>query len=212
MKKKKLLALLLVAIMASSLSACGGDGDTTSSDQPANSTVSEKVESAEESSELPENLENMEATLWTLKYDPTVWSYEEDDFYDSESSSTLSIQIPDSTDENSYVADVKIKVAVEDPYAFRDDLVEYGFDEYEYKVNNAYDFVKVGGVDCLKQESEYWGDPCVRYFNRIEGAGATVNIEIFGAVDDERVEALLAGLTINVTDTGNVDGPWVLGG
>lgn len=208
MKKKRLLALLLVAIMASSLSACGGEENNTSSEQPANSTVSEKVDSAEESSALAENLESMEATLWTLKYDPSVWTYEEDDYTDSESSSSISLQIPDPSDEDSYLVDIDIRVAIEEPYGFRDDLVEYGFGEYEYKVNNAYDFVKIGGVDCLKQEGEYWGDPCVRYFNRVEGAGATVKIEIFGEVEDERVEALLAGLTINLTDTGNVDGPW----
>ena len=33
-------------------------------------------------------------------------------------------------------------------------------------------------------------------------------IEIIGEYEDERVDKLLSGLTINLEDTGNVDGPW----
>ena len=47
------------------------------------------------------------------------------------------------------------------------------------------------------------------YFNRIENAGATVTIS-FDATDitDARIADLLKGLTVNVSDTGNEDGPW----
>ena len=97
---------------------------------------------------------------------------------------------------------------MEDPYTFRDYLTSYGFDEYEYEVNHAYDFTGVGGIDCLEQEGTYWGSPCLRYFNRVEGAGATVFLEIVGEYEDERVDKLLSGLTIRLENTGNEDGPW----
>ena len=52
------------------------------------------------------------------------------------------------------------------------------------------------------------GIPCLRYMNRVEGAGATVFMEIIGEYEDERVDKLLSGLTIHLEDTGNEDGPW----
>ena len=110
------------------------------------------------------------------------------------------------TDTNLVIAE--IYVSIEDPGDFRDYLTSYGFDEYEYAVNQAYEFTPVGGIDCLKAEGNYWGSPCLRYFGRVEGASATVLIQIIGEYEDERVDKLLSGLTINLEDTGNEDGPW----
>lgn len=184
---KRLLAVLLTLIMIVSMTACGGGsggGDGGSAGK-----------------------ETLEATLWTLNYDPDVWSYQEDDFSDGESYSSIIMIIP-GEEEDSYDVNAEISVSVEDPYTFRDYLTNYGFDQYEYAENNAYEFTKIGGVDCLTNEGEYWGDPALRYFARIENAGATVFIEILGEYEDERVAELLSGLTIKAEDTGNVDGPW----
>jgi len=93
-------------------------------------------------------------------------------------------------------------------YSLGDMLVTYGFDQYEYAENNAYDTISIGNVDCLVHEGEYWGDPALRYFSRAEGAGATVFIEIIGEYEDPRVEELLSGLTFHLEDVGNTDGPW----
>ena len=81
----------------------------------------------------------------------------------------------------------------------------YGFDQYEYAVNNKYETVEIGGVDLLKYEK----NDTLMYFNRVENAGATVTVK-FDAEDtaDTRIADLLKGLTISLEDTGNEDGPW----
>src|SRR5699024_890726 len=96
-----------------------------------------------------------------------------------ETFSEIIMTIPkEGEDEN--VVNVEIDVSIESPYSFRDYLTSYGFDEYEYAVNQSYDLTDIGGIGCLKQEGNYWGSPCLRYLNRVEGAGATVMIEIIG--------------------------------
>ena len=187
---KKISALFLTLIMILSLVACQSSTPTDETTKPA------KVEG-----------KTIEATLWTLTYDEDVWSYEaEDDYIDEEDYSYINMVIP-GEDDTDYIS-AEIRVSVEDPGTFRDYLTSYGFDEYEYAVNNAYDFTKVAGVDCLKQEGNSWGSPCLRYFSRNEGAGATVFIEIVGEYGDERVNSLLNGLTIKLEDKGLEDGPW----
>ena len=141
--------------------------------------------------------------LWDLTYDEADgWVYEEDDLHDDETSSKIILTLPKEGEDGSIV-DAEIRVSVEDPYTFRDYLTSYGFDEYEYAVDQAYDLTPVGGIDCLKAEGNYWGSPCLRYMNRVEGAGATVFMEIIGEYEDERVDKLLSGLTIHLEDTGN---------
>ena len=67
---------------------------------------------------------------------------------------------------------VEISVSIEDPGYFATILPAMGFDEYEYAVNQAYDFIKVGGIDCLEAEGDYWGSPCLRVFSRRGGRGS----------------------------------------
>lgn len=100
----------------------------------------------------------------------------------------------------------KLKCRLKSLTISAEDLVYYGFNQYEYKENNAYETVNIGGVDLLKYDN---GVDTLVYFNRIEGAGATVCIE-FDAEDitDSRIGELLKGLTVTLEDVGNEDGPW----
>ena len=198
--KKKIFCLLLAVLMLFSLAACG-KGD--SGEQGQKSGEDDQKFSAEMKS--PKTLD---ACLWDLTYDEQDgWVYEEDEFYDDETFSEIIMMIPGAGEDESIVS-AEISVSVEKPYYFRDYLTSYGFDEYEYEVNQSYELTEIGGVDCLEQEGNYWGYPCLRYFNRVESAGATVFIEIVGEYEDERVDKLLSGLTIDLKDIGNVDGPW----
>jgi len=205
---KKTFALLLALTMClAMLAGCGGDAPKASpTPAPTPSPAATPEPAPDEPDPVEPEGESIETPLWTLSYDPEVWSYEEDDLYDEEDYSSIIMIIPDG--EDSYLVNVEILVELDDPYSFREDLTYYGFDQYEYEVNKSYDLVEVGGVDCLMQEGEYWGDPCIRYFNRVENAGATVFIEIVGEYEDERVEQLLSGLSIELEDIGNEDGPW----
>ena len=198
--KLKLSGLFLAALMLFSLTACGKDS-------PEPSSTSEETEQTKPPVEAGSGT-TIHTNLWDLTYDEADgWVYEEDDFYDNDDYVSISMSIPkEGTDTNLVIAE--IYVSIEDPGDFRDYLTSYGFDEYEYAVNQAYEFTPVGGIDCLKAEGNYWGSPCLRYFGRVEGASATVLIQIIGEYEDERVDKLLSGLTINLEDTGNEDGPW----
>lgn len=195
-KKVGLMCLLFASLMMIALTGCSKGGPETPSQGEGETDLEMK------------SPKTINTNLWDLTYDEEDgWIYEEDDFYDEDTSSKIIFTIPNEDGDGSIVS-AEIRVSIGDPYTFRDYLVSYGFDEYEYAVNQSYDFTKVGGVDCLEQEGEYWGSPCLRYFNRVEGASATVFIEIVGEYDDARVDKLLSGLTINLEDTGNEDGPW----
>ena len=205
--KLKIFCSLLAALMLFNLTACGGETEATSvSTAPTSngaSTVQEKPPAA-----ATEAMQMLHTNLWDLSYDEADgWVYEESELYDNESYSNAILIVPDETGESELI-NVEIDVSIEDPGYFRDYLTSYGFDEYDYAVHQAYDFTDVGGVDCLRQEGNYWGSPCLRYFGRVEGAGATVFIEIIGEYEDERVDKLLSGLTIRLEDVGNEDGPW----
>ena len=206
---KKLLALLLALAMLLSLAACGGtEKPTEPTDEPTEKPTQD-VAPTDPTTESPAaNTKTLETPLWTLTYDADTWYYAEEDLYTDEDWSKVILMIPVEGDEYDYVVNAEIRVSLEDPSNFRDYLNSYGFDAYEYAENNAYDFTPVGGVDCLRQEGNYWGSPCLRYFAREEAAGATVFVEIVGEYEDERVQQLLDGLTFHLTDIGNVDGPW----
>lgn len=155
----------------------------------------------------------METGLWSLTYlEDDGWVVDEEELYESEYRSDAVLNIYDEADPETALVSVEINVFLGDPYTFRDWLVDYGFNQYEYAVNNAYDLTDIGGVDCLKYEGEYWGSPCLRYLNRVEEAEATVQVSVFGEYEDPRVATLLSGLSISVEDVGNVDGPWYWNG
>ena len=124
--------------MILSLSACGGD--KPDKDDTTNPTSTDKVSEANE----------IKTTLFTLAYDDSVWNYLEDELANEEDYCFVNLQIPDPDDSEYYMIDAEIEVSLEEPYDFREDLVYYGFNQYEYKVNNAYETINIGGVDLLK--------------------------------------------------------------
>jgi len=197
---KKLFAILLAGIMILSLASCGGD----KTDKPDTA----KTSAPEETNQVNEGVDKNEikTTLFTLAYDDSVWNYFEEDTSNEEDYCFVTLQIPDPDEPEYYLIDAEIEVSLEDPYDFREDLVYYGFNQYEYEVNKAYETVKIGGVDLLKYDD---GEDTLVYLNRIEGAGATVCIE-FDAEDitDNRIADLIKGLTFTIEDVDNEDGPW----
>lgn len=187
---KKAIAFLIAFAFIFSLAGCGKN-------------TNEPVEIPAK----PANGNVIKTNLWTLNYDPNVWKFEKSaDLIDTETQSSVIMLIPDGND--SFVANVEIRAFLEDPYFFRDMLANYGFDQYQYAENNAYETVSLGGVDFLSHRGEYWGDPAVQYLSRVEGAGATVFVEVIGEHDDPRVNELLSGLKFTLTDIGSKDGPW----
>ncbi len=198
--KMRLKWILVITMMLSFITACAREVKPNP-DIKDEATKMSEVTDKELSSETTIN-----TNLWDLVYDENDgWVYEENDLYDDETFSNIMMTIPDGDDTLIYL---EIYVAIEEPYTFREYLTSFGFDQYEYAVNDAYELTNVGGIDCLKNEGEYWGSERLRYLNRVEGANATVLIEVTGDCHDERVDKLLSGLTIKLEDIGNEDGPW----
>lgn len=194
---KHLLCLLTALVMVLSMAACGGSSEKEDAGQSQNSTS-------------PADGTTLSTQLWDLIYDEADgWVYDaEEDLRDDSDYCTITIGIPDPEDEESKLVYVYIAADLDEPYSFRDDLVRYGFDEYEYEVNHTYEMTNVGGVDCLVADTESWGSTGVRYMGRDEAAGATITVQISGDSADSRVEKLLSGLSFHLTDVGNEDGPW----
>lgn len=191
---KKLFAIILAGIMTLSLAACNAENPDGT--ETANPSTSGKAGDANK----------IQTTLFTLEYDNSVWNYFEDYTQDEDDYCFVNLQILDPDDPEYYLFDAEIEVSLDDPYDFRENLVYYGFNQYEYKVSKAYETVNIGGVDLLKYNDS---EDTLVYFNRVEGAGATVYVE-FDAEDtsDSRIADLLKGLTFTLEDVENKDGPW----
>lgn len=178
---KKYIAIIIAVIMLFTLAACGEKDNNDNTTTNVNNDVSEnQVQSVDGA---------IKTSLFSLEYDDKVWTYYPEDTVNEEDYGYIVLQIPDPEDPEYYLINAEIEVNINEPYDFRDDLVYYGFNQYEYEVNKAYETVKIGGVDLLKYDDE---DDTVVYFNRIEGAGATVTIE-FDTTDttDTRINDLL---------------------
>lgn len=185
---KKIFAVILACLMVFSLAAC-----------------SDKNPDKPNDTKQPSGNVDITTSFFEIRLSDG-WKNIEDDFKNEEEYSKAVLQVLDPEDEEYYLIEATISVEIDEPYDFREDLVYYGFNQYEYEVNKAYETVKIGGVDLLKYDD---GEETLVYFNRIEGANATVYVK-FDATDvkDAHIQALLDGITFNIKDIGNEDGPW----
>ena len=185
---KKIFAIILACLMVFSLAAC-----------------SDKNPDKPNDTKQPSGDADITTSFFEIRLSDG-WINIEDDFKNEEEYSKAVLQVLDPEDEEYYLIEATISVEIDEPYDFREDLVYYGFNQYEYEVNKAYETVKIGGVDLLKYDD---GEETLVYFNRIEGANATVYVK-FDATDikDAHIQALLDGITFNIKDIGNEDGPW----
>ncbi len=185
---KKIFALLLAIVMVFSLAACGDKNPDKPND-----------------TKQPSGNADITTSFFEIRLSDG-WINIEEDFKNEEEYSKAVLQVLDPEDNEYYLVEATISVEIDEPYDFREDLVYYGFNQYEYEVNKSYETVKIGGVDLLKYDD---GDDTLVYFNRIEGANASVYIK-FDTTDikDAHIQALLDGITFNIKDIGNVDGPW----
>lgn len=195
---KKRIALLLSVLMLLSLTACGEK-------KPA---ADPKVQTTAPETQPALSGKTITTNLLTLTYDDALWTYDEEDLGDYEDYVYLELIIPDEEDEDSYITSVVIDVSVEDHQNFREYLETFEFDAYKYAEENGYELVKIGGIDCLKKETENWGEDRLVYLGRDEAASATVFIDICGEITEENVEKLLAGLTVTAKNIRNTDAPW----
>ncbi len=210
MKKNKLGLLAIFVAMSLILVSCGGDKTETTTATPT--TTSEQVQesSSEEATEATTEAaetegEQLSLKLLNLVYDPEVWVLDEDMLYDDDNYALAELDIMDEAGDEKLK--FNISISVESPKAFREMLHNYGFDLYEYAVNNSYDLVSIGGIDCVKSEEEQWGEPAVTYIGRNEAKNTTLLLSIVGE-DVSPADELLQAVEILSEDIGNVDAPW----
>ena len=152
---KKLLSILLAAMLLLSLAACGGkdDGDAADKLQGALGGVSEPASSA------PTQADGtlLETEFWSVTY-PEDWVYsEEDDMGISEGYyAYVTLHIPQEDDPESDTLSVRIDATLEGPASYRDNLYSIG-DMRDIVENGTVPTENVGGVDCYMKEGESWG-------------------------------------------------------
>ena len=205
---KKLIALLLALMMVLSLAACG-NGDETPTTEPNTPTAPAQTK-PQESTQAPTEAEPVgeltETARWSLRYDPEIWAWEDEDALDDgDYRSRLTMIIPDPEDKEEELVWFRINAMEVDHENFRSNLRRDGFDQYEYIVNNAYETVAVGGLDFLLDDSD---EDYHLYFTRIVSAGVDVEIEISGDTSHQAVADVLATLNFTIEEGDNVDPPW----
>ena len=204
---KKVLALLLASAMLLCLTACVGGGETPTTTAPKATTPGQtnpQQPSQPPVSDLPGEL--VQTARWSLRYDPAVWSLEdEDSLSDTDYYSSIELFIPDPAEEGESLVWLEVNAMETDHDNFRSNLRDSGFDMYEYAVNNAYDTVNVGGLEFLVDNSD---DDYVLYFMRVFNAGVDVEIEIGGEISHQAVADVLESLVFTIAAGDNVDAPW----
>jgi predicted small lipoprotein YifL len=205
---KKMIALVLTVVMLLSLAACGDGGETPTTNEPKGSTPPPATEPKETTAptEAEPVGELTETARWSLRYDPEIWVWEDEDALDDgDYRSRLTMIIPDPEDEEEELVWFRINAMEVDHENFRSNLRREGFDQYEYAVNNAYETVAVGGLDFLLDDSN---ENYHLYFTRIVSAGVDVEIEISGDTSHQAVADVLATLDFTIEEGDNVDPPW----
>lgn len=198
---KKVFAVLLAIMMLVSITACGEETETIQAAAPTESAAAETTQAPEVEGTA------LNTEFWSLTY-PDDWTIDEDGVNESEGSyASVTLSIPD-PDNDYALVDVYVEASIEDPDDFRDLIKGADMDAYDLIENGNASYTNIGGVDCLSSVGTYWGDDCLQYFGRVEGAGATVLVRVTGACEDERVATLLSTLSFNLTDEGKVDPPW----
>lgn len=212
-KKKVALAMCLAFMMSAAGCTQGsGDGPTivTSALTEASETTTAAAESETTAASVSETSaseassssfsDEIKTKLITMGYNSADgWTKDDDSFKDDDKNCKIKLTLPDGDKNRS---EITVSASVTDCYGFRKEMKKLGFDQYEYKENNKYELTPVGGVDFLINEA----DKVTKYIARNEAAGMTFNIEIRG--DKKLAGKLLEGISFNVTDTGNTDGPW----
>ena len=200
---KRIIALLLAAIMLLGLAACG------KTEEPVEVPQEQPVQEAPKPEETPEPEEEPDAdltvhenTFFTVGYNEADgWTLAEDDIYAYEGGGDADIRILDEEGYTEIV--VSIDAYEEDPSSFRESLYDNGVDMKAYAAGKV-ETVDVGGQPMLYVDQDN-GDRF--YFGRNEAAGVTYTIDASNW-EDPRVPALVENITCTASGTENVEPPW----
>lgn len=228
---KRLLAAILAAVLCLTAAACakqtGGAADTLKraaqnglsaqpeTDPETGTKPEPEAEPEKEPAKEPEKEPEAEPekepegtlldlNMFSLTYSDD-WTLDEEKLKDSESYGRAVLYVPDG--ENAAVT-VTLTSVKENAKSYRSTLAQNGIDDYEYVENHAYETQTIAELSFVRSiVSVSRGDKLV-LLARAESAGVTDRIEVEGAYDDARVEALLSTLAFKSGDEGKSDPPW----
>ena len=211
--KRKIISCVLAASVMMAMGACSSEPEETEAPETTAEQTEEETEAqeSEESSEETEEeagLANITTQFFSVDYDDTVWSYDEEDLEEYSSSAELELYIPGETEDDNNVVTVDIRVSDQDCRTFRNNIWNCGFDWYEYAVNDAYDTTDIASIPCLADEDGSY----LTYYGRNEDGNVSLVVSVRGETDNAEVDALLEGLTVYAATEGNVDYPWAWDG
>ena len=204
---KRIIVLLMAAALLLSLCACGNEpaiGDNIPAAPEAEPSAPAAPETPEAPPEpTPEPGKKMELTFVTFNFDDKVWVYEEDDINDYESLTNIELWIPDPADPEEELVYIEFYINEESTLDFRSGLnyAQISVDDY---AAGSLDTVTIGGRELL-----YYGDEdSITYLGRVENAGVTIEIDVYGDLSNEDLVSLVNSIEFTIPDTGNVEAPY----
>lgn len=204
---KKYIALLLAALLLFGLCACGGKEEPSISNN-----VPEAPAEPQEPAKTPESTPEPAAESGTLmefgmvnfRYDEELWVIDEDYTWDDDYSCSVEMWIPDPADPEEDLVYLDMYLDSDSTLDFRSSLVYAGLSIEDY-ARGAIETVNVGGQELIPYGD---GEDTMYYMGRVENAGVTIDIEIWGDLHNEELVNLVNSIRFTVPDTGNVEAPY----
>lgn len=194
---KKIIALLLAALMLLSLAGCEGKPDTGTTGEATKETQGTVLNPGESG-----DLTVHENVFFTVGYDEADgWTLTEDDYYTSEYGGNAELRILDA---DGYTEiGVSISAYEEEAASFRETLYNYGIDLKAY-AEGTWEREQIGGEELAYADNSY-GERC--FLGRDAAAGVSYCV-IVDNWEDARVSALIENITFTASGTDNIDPPW----
>lgn len=201
---KKVLALLLVAVICVAFAACkGGTEEPTKAPESSETAAPENTDKPE----APADGTEVANDFWSVTY-TDAWTYNEEDDL-KEGSDYANIEFTNAADDD---LTVFVELSYEDCEDYREFIMNSELDEKEVVENGAGEYAKISGRDFLIVTGKYYGDDCTRYLLRDSDAGATAMIRVIGDAENADVKALISTVEFKITRDGEMDPPWYWAG
>lgn len=145
--------------------------------------------------------ENLTTKLCSIDY-PSNWKYAEDYMYDNEGYTDVIFFIGESS--SNYDTKVQVNVEEENARNFRESLIARDITMESY-ADGSVEKATFNGIEYAVSGPNFNNKA---YMYRDEAAGVTVSLVVSGNLEEETVDDLLNGITLNLTDEGLTDPPW----
>ena len=205
---KKILALLLTALMLIGLVGCNAPDDPVpGTADPEASTKGTDPDKGNDpvQSDPPKKGENLtihENTFFTVGYnEEDGWTLAEDEVYVYEGGGSADLRILDEGGDTDVL--IEVEAYEKDASSFRESLYRNGIELKDY-VDGVCTLENIGGMAMAASDH---GDGKWYFFGRDEAAGVSYTVYV-SAWDDARVASVIENIAFTASGTDNIDPPW----